>query len=153
MQFGQLCRNSFTQSTKMSKKYFSIKKHNFFLKLLHWTRRRQLWSSAKTFALEIWKNSHNFSKWQSLFFKKFRWTRRRHLWQAFRKSFCEKSHYFIAQCPEKIMKMWIVQKKHFSSIWSSGHNELSYGKLAENVSQKVSQGFCSISEHWENRIF
>ena len=49
--------------------------------------------------------------------------------------------------------MWIVQKKHFSSIWSSGHNELSYGKLAENVSQKVSQGFCSISEHWENRIF
>ena len=43
--------------------------------------------------------------------------------------------------------------KNFSSIWSSGHNELSYGKLAESVSQKVPQGFCSISNYWENRIF
>ena len=44
-------------------------------------------------------------------------------------------------------------KKHFSSIWSSGHNELSYEKLAGSVSHKVSLAFCWISNYWENRIF
>ena len=44
-------------------------------------------------------------------------------------------------------------KKHFSSIWSSGQNELSYEKLAESVSHKVSLAFCSFSNYWENRIF
>ena len=47
----------------------------------------------------------------------------------------------------------VICSKIFSSIWSSGLNELSYGKLAESVSQKFPQGFCSISEHWENRFF
>ena len=47
----------------------------------------------------------------------------------------------------------VICSKKSSSIWSSGLNELSYGKLAKSVSQKVPQGFCSISEHWENRIF
>ena len=47
----------------------------------------------------------------------------------------------------------VICSKNFSWIWSSGLNELSYGKLAESVSQKVPQGFCSISEHWGNRFF
>ena len=46
----------------------------------------------------------------------------------------------------------VICSKNFSWIWSSGLNELSYGKLAESVSQKVPKGFCSISEHWGNRF-
>ena len=44
----------------------------------------------------------------------------------------------------------VICSKNFSSIWSSGLNELSYEKLAESVSQKGLQGLCSFSEKWEH---
>ena len=85
-------------------------------------------------------------------FKKFLWKRRMHFWLACWNSCCQKLHYVIAQYPELIIKVWLLQKC-CASQFSSGHLEFSSESHAENVSPNLWHVFCSNLENGDKKSF
>ena len=77
---------------------------------------------------------------------------RLHFWQACPNPFCEKSHYFNAECPEEIIKVWFVLKifRQFGPLDSTNWVMEILPKAFRKKFHKVFAQFLNIEE---NRIF
>ena len=130
---------------------FFPKRFNFPT-LVDWTREDSLTILPNVFCPNS-ETSH-FSKCfqKFIFFKIFFWTSKSHFWQACRNHFRQTLHYVIAQSPELIRKVCIFHKTLVFSICSSGHKDVSSAKIAESISEKVLQDFCSKSENQNKKM-
>ena len=123
-----------------------------FSALFHWTREGSLSILPNVFCPKS-ETSHFCKSFQKIvFFKKFLWTSKIHFWQACRNHFCQTLYYVIAQSPELIGKVWIFRKTLFFSISSSGEKDVNSEKIAESISRKVLQDFCSKSENQNKKL-